>query len=138
MGSKGQTISIDVLIAIAVFLIVIAFFLVIGTNLFPETRNLDLEAEKLASAVSTSTSSSPALIEGAKVSEEAISEFLVKRYEDLKIDLGMQADFCIYFEDDEGNVIFLSNGTGSNLEVYGIGSEEISVAGTPCRTLNSS
>ena len=137
MGSKAQTISTDVMIAIAIFLIVMAFFLVIGSNLFPEIRNLDSEAEKLQSAVSTSTKTSPALIEGAKVNEEAISEFFDKGYEDLKNDLGMRADFCIYFEDGQGNAVFLLNDTGSNLEVYGIGAEQISVAGNPCRTLNS-
>lgn len=138
MESKGQTISTDVLIAIAIFVIVMAFFLVIGINLFPEIRNLDSEAEKLESAVSTSTETSPALIEGAKVNEEALSELLTTKYEDLKNDLGMRADFCIYFEDDKGNVVLLSNNTGNSLEVYGIGAEQTKVAGIPCRTLNSS
>ncbi len=47
-------------------------------------------------------------------------------YHEFKKELGLQSDFCIYFEDHEGNLVTI-NGMKS-----GIGSEKIKINGERC------
>ena len=47
-------------------------------------------------------------------------------YTDLKSQMGIGGDFCIYLEDDKGNVVIMNN------SYKGIGSSNIFISDTPC------
>ena len=51
-------------------------------------------------------------------------------YRDLKGKLGIKNDFCIYFEDEDGNLVNISDLVG--IQVAGIGSPNATVSGMMC------
>ncbi len=55
-----------------------------------------------------------------------IEELLTEDYPELKKKLRVKNEFCIYFEDNEGNVIYISEGRP------GIGSDKINISDVPC------
>ncbi len=128
MDSKAQTVSTDALIAMALFIIVIIFFFSLSTDTAEERKvnSLQFESTKLVSSVTGSRNASSAFVSGTKVSESRIGQLADLNYERLKDVFGVHADFCIYFEDEEGNVI---NVTGNKT---GIGSSHIKVGGVAC------
>lgn len=133
--NKGQTVSTDALIGIALFLIVVIFFISVGTDLFVEDESISVEkdATQLSSAVETSKGSS-ALIDGIKVDEVALDDLSNLSYNELKDALGTEADFCIFFEDGEGNIVPINNETSG---LSGIGSADVVVAGNYCGNLSA-
>ncbi len=64
---------------------------------------------------------------GGKVDEERLLALTEYEYAKVKKDLGMEREFCIYFEDAEGNVIPITE------KRLGIGSAKISINDQPCR-----
>lgn len=128
MKRNAQTISTDALIAVALFIIVITFFFSLSTDTSDESkvRNLQSESTKLLGSVSGSKNSTAVFVSGSKVSDSKVTQLANLTYEQLKNELGTNADFCIYFEDEEGNVI---NVTGNKT---GIGNSNVRVGGVAC------
>ncbi len=107
-------------ILIIVFLIAVK--IIEEQQTYPDKR-LRQDAEKLLTAITTS---SLRIIDSNQVDVEKIEEMTKIDYLTLKNELGIKSDFCIHFEDDEGNVIKI-NGMG-----VGIGSPKIKVNGFAC------
>ena len=55
-----------------------------------------------------------------------IGELKNLSYHELKSRLRMEGDFCIYFEDEKGNIVLINN------SYKGIGASNINISGTPC------
>ncbi len=124
MKHTAQTISADALIAVALFMIAIIFFFSLSndSDKGKEATGLKSESSKLVSALSGEKNSSDTLITGSKINERKLSELSKLNYSYLKDSLGVDSDFCIHFEDDEGNVINVSGnktGLGNGLVVIG-------------------
>src|SRR3989344_2398598 len=66
------------------------------------------------------------LVEENVLLEEKVENLDGMDYEEFKQALGLKSDFCIYFEDHEGNLVVI-DGIKS-----GIGSEKIRINGEPC------
>ena len=47
-------------------------------------------------------------------------------YNELKSQLRVEGDFCIYIEDEKGNLVMINN------SYRGVGSPDISISGVPC------
>ncbi len=128
MKHNAQTISVDALIAIALFMIAIIFFFSLSNDAKEGSGVVDLKSEsaKLILALSGAKNNSDTLLIGSKVNERKLKELSELNYSHLKDSLGVDADFCIHFEDDEGNVV---NVSGSKT---GLGTELVVVGGTSC------
>ena len=60
------------------------------------------------------------------IEEEKLEKFLDMDYSELKKNLNVKNDFCIYFEDERGNLVEVKKG------IKGIGSGIIELNGEPC------
>ncbi len=125
---KAQTASFDAIIAVALFVIALIFFFTFssGDTYRKGVENLDAESGKLASSISGRQNESGSFITGTKVDEEKLADVSNMSYQQLKDFFGLGADFCIYFEDSEGNIVNVSGNK------TGIGSPVAVVNGTGC------
>ena len=68
-------------------------------------------------------------VKESKVDDERLNTISEKTYQNVKQELGIENDFCIYFEDAEGNIVPIELETGT---YYGIGNENATIAGQAC------
>ena len=131
MKVKAQIISIDVVLAIALFIGILIFFVYLGSDIFvPEkSSNPNEEAEDIMDKVLDRNGSR--LVENSVVNESVLNDLRNEDYVNLKSELKVVSDFCIYFEDEEGNLMNLNNASQSGVR-HGIGSEKINLSGVPC------
>ena len=73
-----------------------------------------------------SSKSNATFIEGQKINKEKLERFANITYDQLKDILGTSYNFCIHFEDEQGNVINISGGK------TGLGSGKVVVGGVAC------
>ncbi|MFW9876721.1 MAG: hypothetical protein ACFFG0_26805 [Candidatus Thorarchaeota archaeon] len=122
---KAQAWSMDIALAVVIF--IVAFFVIynIATTRTPsDVSNLYQEAERI-SKEATSENSTLSVVSGEVLNETKIQNLLGEDYSELKKKVRVEHDFCIYFEDDEGNIIKIQDASG-------IGSSEINISGIEC------
>lgn len=133
---KAQTWSLDLLIAVGLFMIIfVGAYVVINMNTkAPSQQEIAKEAEVL-----TTNALNPeeiGIIVGNEVDIERLNTIASINYSDLKNKLGIKSDFCIYFTDEFGNLVDISNETNRTkdgyIELYSIGGGDIIVGGKPC------
>ena len=132
---KGQTWSVDVLLAVFVFLTIFILFLGITGTMAArqEDRKLKEQSEFISSLVSSEKDF--AFVRDNKIDMENLLKLLdLQKQEDgekkLKEKLTVRNDFCIYFEDAEGNLVPITTASG---EMYnGIGSPNALVNDISC------
>lgn len=128
---KAQTWSLDVMIAIFIFIVVvIGFFYILDMSSKPnEAEKLKDEGETVPDIlISSETEENQSAIVEKKVDEGKIDELVNKSqtkegYENLKKELGIEGEFYIHFEDDEGNIIYINE----EENIIGIGSDEVKI-----------
>ncbi len=110
--SKAQSWSIDVALGALVF--IVAFFIVhalSGSNPNEKASSLKQDGSVVIKQVS---------------SQQELNDLKGSSYDELKRKFKVEGDFCIYLEDDKGNLIPIG-------EQRGIGSSDITLAGLPCQ-----
>ena len=126
LKSKAQSWSIDaaigVLIFIGAFLVV---FALLTSNSSTKTSVLKDEASNVINII-VSEDSSLRVIDGKEVNESRLGQLKNLTYNELKRMLSIEGDFCIYFEDDKGNLVLI------NYSYKGIGAPTINLSNTPC------
>ena len=123
---KAQAWSVDIILAVIIFMGVFFIFYTIFSNDSTEkARNLQQEA---STAIKQFSSGENALriINNNEVNLTKIGELKNLSYHELKSRLRMEGDFCIYFEDEKGNIVLINN------SYKGIGASNINISGTPC------
>jgi len=120
---KAQTWSIDVMIAVGIFIVVvISFFYIINQSKTTKTEELRTEGETIPDIlISSEPEENLSAVVESIVSEERLEELAGKSYDELKRELGVKGDFYIHFEDEQGNIIYIDN----KAEVVGIGSDKV-------------
>ena len=124
---RAQTLSTDAVVAVILF-IVAALFLYYLTGPVAQNKQsekLQSDAERLPSLLSTEQNFTGGIVKGSKVSAEMLAQAVNLSYRNLKELLGMQSDFCIYFEDEKGNVVPVQ-------DKWGIGSQAVNISGKSC------
>lgn len=115
MNNKSQTWSMDVMIAVVVFILGLFVFFTIIENKSDsgKLRELIVEGEQLANIIEISAESDNpcSFIVDNKIDKEKLAE-CANNYNRTKTLLGAKRDFCIYFEDSKGNIINISFLTG--------------------------
>lgn len=129
MLKKSQMWSLDSIIATVVFISALSAFIIIISTDFGTIKADDLksEADLIPRMLVTVEENEVSLIESGKISHNKLKRIMGYEYDDLKSKLGVRSDFCIYFEDMEGNLINISH-ILSEGESVAVGNSRINVS----------
>lgn len=123
---KAQSWSIDITLGVIIF--IAAFFVFYSLlNASPDAKAKNLQEE--ASSVIKQVASEEAplrIVDNKEINISRLNELKNLSYEELKRRLRLEGDFCIYMEDEKGNLVLINN------SYKGIGSPNINLSGTPC------
>lgn len=123
---KSQTWSADIILAIVVFLgAFFMFYYFVGSNPTAEANALKQEASVVIIQATTKNGTIN-ILDNNTVSVNKFSDLKKIDYDELKSRLRIDGDFCLYLEDEKGNLVLVGN------TYKGLGSKGISIAGTPC------
>mgnify|MGYP001562068343 FL=1 len=126
MIKRSQAISLDVMIAIVIFLgTIFVFYAIFNANQPNAAKELEKDASKVLKSV-TSEETDIGIMEGIEVDEAKLEQLLGKDYDLIKKQIRAEKDFCIFLEDENGDIIYLSPGQA------GIGSNKIRISDIPC------
>ena len=124
---NSQALSIDIMLGIIVFIGAIFFFYsVFSHDKENDITALEDDASKIMKSVSSEEYEDISVLTGSEIDMEKLQALLAESYPDMKNKLRVGSDFCIFIEDEEGNVIYLSAAES------GVGSSKISVSDIPC------
>lgn len=123
---KAQSWSIDIALGVIVF--VAAFFIfytLLNADQGAKSANLRQEASNIIRQI-TSKGGSLRVVDNNNANLSRLNALKNTSYSELKKSLRVESDFCIYFEDEKGNVVLIDN------SYKGIGSQNINLSSTPC------
>jgi hypothetical protein len=112
---KSQAWSVDVMLAVIIFISAIfLFYSLLDTKQNTKADELKDDAELV--------------MDRMNVTEDVVQvdQILDEEYPDLKAKVKVENEFCVYLEDEEGNLIKL------NEDKVGVGSDTITIDGTQC------
>ena len=122
----SQAVSMDVMLAIVIFVgTIFVFYAIFSANQKGATEELEKNAAKVLKSVS-SEDPNVGIIDGVEVDDAKLEQLLGKDYDIIKEQIRAEKDFCIFLEDENGNIIYISPGQP------GIGSSKIRVSNIPC------
>lgn len=127
LKKRGQTVSLDIIIAVTLFLVVLLVFFSYVTQTdalkLPVASRESLRVTELLKSEQFQYS----IVEGGEV--DLAKLLLMKNLTDqeLRVAFGVTQDFCIYLEDENGHLYRLDSST------LGIGMSGIRVNNTDCR-----
>jgi len=124
--SKAQSWSIDISIGVVVFIAAfVVVYVLLGANQNPEIDNLRDEATIIIKEV-VSDESKLRIVDNNEINITRLNDLKSIDYEELKRKFRIEGDFCIYIEDEQGNIVLIDD------TYKGIGSPNIDIGGTPC------
>ena len=116
----------DVMLAIVVFAgTIFVFYAIFSGNQKVASEELEKDASKVLKSVS-SEDPNVGIMDGIDVDEAKLEQLLGEDYDTIKEQIRAEKDFCIFLEDENGDVIYISPGQA------GIGSSKIRVSDVPC------
>lgn len=135
---RGQTWSIDLVLGVVIFILVVAvFYTLIIREPEPRASSLQEKAEFISNRLDADvgTEVSYAIVKDKDIDASGVQQLIQEGadYQELKEKLGLDEDFCIYLEDENGNVVPMEDSSG-NL-VNGVGSPDITIGGLPCGSI---
>ena len=111
----SQVWSMDIMIAIVIFIgAIFAFYSILSNKYSSKTDELQNDASTVLENLNITGNMSQ------------VEELLKESYPDLKRKLRIKNEFCIFFEDEKGNIMYISQ------DQAGIGSEKIKISDVPC------
>lgn len=127
---KSQAWSMDIMLAVVIFIgAALFFYLILNNSQGTEINALQDDASKVINAL-VSDDSGIGIINGNEVNTTKLKDLLSEDYESIKQKLRIESEFCIFMEDGDGNIIYID--TNSEQNPTGIGSEIINVSDVPC------
>jgi len=124
---RAQVWSIDVLLAVVIFIsIILIFYVTISSNQGPKLKGLQQEAANIKAELEKHSELS--FIDSGQINYTHMQNFsdeVAVNYTEIKERLGVTGEFCIFYENEQGNLVLVDNKTG-------IGSGGINISGTPC------
>ena len=111
---KAQTFSTDAVLAVAMFIIaVITLFYLSGPAAEnKQSERLQSEAGKLPAVLGSEQNISAVFVQGSKINDQNLRDAMNLSYENLKDLLGVNSSFCIYIEDENGNIVPMEGKVG--------------------------
>jgi len=140
MQKRGQSWSIELIISLSVFLIIIiGVFVSLAAQPTNPVQELQSQSQQFISKFFSTESSQQqvySFIDDNNVNDQKLATLQGTNYTSLKQQLGLSDDFCIILEDSNNNIIPITGPNGSTY--YGIGSSKIQISnGVPCNTIVS-
>lgn len=107
----GQTWSIDLIIGVIVFMLIIAtFYAFIGSKSETSIENLKEDATVASTKLLAEDGSTSSIVRNGEIQKTDLDTLCDKTYNDVKAKLGIESEFCIYLEDANGNIIPCGSG----------------------------
>lgn len=127
---KAQTLSTEFIIAITIFVAAIILFItLLSSSADPKTKELQQEAVLLSDQ--TKVDESPInIVTDGDINRTKLRMLIDTPYEELKQELGLQNEFCIYFKDRQGKVMYITG--PDEQDRFGIGSSKIYIDEKEC------
>ena len=134
-SKKSQTWSLDAMLSFMVFIfgIVIVLYFLLFASGKDVLKQLQKESELIPMKIIASEpniDNDLAFIIDGKVNKERLKSLSSYDYDQLKTEFGVLNDFCIYFEDKDGNLVDISSELGA--DVYGVGNPEFALNEHSC------
>ena len=115
---RAQAWSMDIMVAIVVFLgVIFVFYSIISDKQESKAKDLQDDVSKVLKNLNITQNISQ------------IDELLNEDYQQLKRKIRVKNEFCIFFEDENGNIIYVNPNDPTQV---GIGSEKINISDVPC------
>ena len=126
INSKSQSWSIDIILAVVLFMgAFILFYVLLSNNPNAKAKTLKEEAFVVIKEVS-SKDANIRIIDNNEVNISRLGHLKNLTYDELKSILRIDSDFCIFFEDENGRIILINN------SYTGTGSSNINLSNVPC------
>jgi len=126
---KSQAWSFDVILAVIIFVgAFFVFYALTKPQVEKSADTLRSDAELIAKEL-LSESSPLNILDGSTIDEAKLQQLLSEDYPALKSQVRVEGNFCIYLEDQDGNVIYISR----EPDVTGVGSPTMSISSIPCQ-----
>ena len=123
----------DLVIAVVIFgFIAVIFYSLVLIQEKPSVKELQQEAQDIGTKLEGTVPSCGQVISGQVVTPESLQCLYGLNYNQLRQQLGIQGNFCIYVEDSSGR-LYVVNSTSGNMT--GFGDPGLIVSGTPCGTV---
>lgn len=113
---RGQTWSFDLIVAVILFIVVVALFYTFlsGDKYGDNVEGLETSVRTINSRLDCDISSDDGvcIIQKGKLSTTKVASLSSTDYDDLKVELGITGDFCIYLKDANGALIPMAGKAG--------------------------
>ncbi len=123
----------DLIMATVLFIAIFGAFYGFITYIIvePEEKMLAREGQQVVTSLSAKESTTQ-IIEAEELDIQKIEELVKQDYPQLKGQLGLKNDFCIYIEDEDGKLVKMGANTsiGNAKATLTLGNKEISCGGT--------
>ena len=125
--SKAQSWSIDITLGIIIFVAAfLIFYTLLNANPNTKVRTLKDEASTIIKQIASEEASIKIVDNNNEINLSRAGKLKNLNYDELKRRLRVEDDFCIFFEDQQGDIILINN------SYRGIGAPTINVGGVPC------
>lgn len=108
MKKRGQGWSLDAIVAVIIFVVLIIVVLWFMTFAVKNNRLEALKSEGESIPEILEGDEPFGFIVGKRIDKERLAEFSKLPYEEIRKQLGIKADFCIHLQDEDGNLINIS------------------------------
>ncbi|MBN2052041.1 hypothetical protein JW756_00900 [Candidatus Woesearchaeota archaeon] len=136
---RGQVWSIDVLLAVVIFVsIILIFYVTMTSRQKPQLKDLEIESSNLK--IELEKNQDIGFLQNNQVNDTKFQMFIsnaTEDYDSLKEKLGIKGDFCMFYEDSDGFIVLIRNNQSTNISrmnLTGIGSPDLCVGGYKCGT----
>ncbi len=122
----GQVWSMDLVVAVIVFLLAIGvfYFFTHGT-VTDESSTLQVESQIIANKLAGDEAGS--IANGTAINEVSLKNLVYADYGGLKGTFGVHDDFCIILRDQDGNIVVLGNQSGTGGYKVGVGNGDLNL-----------
>ena len=129
---KSQAFSMDIMIAFVIFIgTIFVFYSILSDRLSSKTDELGDEASVVLENIA-SGDSEVRITDGITLNETKLEELLGMEYSEIKDKIKIENEFCIYLEDEDGNIIYITPEDPAEPDKPGIGSDKIKISGESC------
>ena len=126
MMKRSQAVSMDVMLAIVIFIgTIFVFYVIFSASQTKTDKVLEKDASRVLKSVS-SEGSDVGIMDGTELDEAKLEQLLGEDYKAIKDRIRTEKDFCIFLEDENGDIVYTSPGQP------GIGSDKIKISDVPC------
>ena len=114
-NKRGQTWSFDLIVAIILFIVVVTLFYTFlsGDKVGTKTDSLESDVKTITTQLNCDIDNNGVcIIKKGKIDSNKVTELSGKDYDEIKVELGITGDFCIYLKDSSGALIEMNNISG--------------------------